>query len=309
MGTNIISGIFLFIFGIALSFIYFVNSGINPNVLSYNHNNLNIVQDKNGLTRGTITAQENYFGILTIQFDKKRLIDGRLIFRIKENLDKDWYHTAIIDDSGYLTSRQYEFGIPTIEKSKNKIYQFEIKPLSKNEIIVFGKGESILISNYIYPKIIFLKDIKILKNFIEKKIIYYVHVKNGWKVFVLYSLPSFLYLLYISILYRFVSNKTKRLLRTLTKPISLITLTAIAIDIFIIRKYSPNVVILLILFWIITIVLYRFKAKISFVLALIFLVFTSFLLIIPMDWVAEKSAIWVYIMITVGTIQSIKDLV
>ena len=81
-----------------------------------------------------------------------------------------------------------------------------------------------------------------------------------------------------------------------------------AVDIFIIRKYSDNVTSFLTLLWIIAIITYRMDARISFGLALIFLTLCPFLLIVPMDWIAEKSAIWAYMMLVVGTFQSVVDI-
>src|SRR3989338_165248 len=126
--------------GVILSFVYFFNSDINPNVISINHS-VTSVQDKGGVVSGTFTAQENYLGVVTVRFDKKEQLSGDSIFRIKNVLDDDWYHTATISAEQYYTLPFYSFGFPVIEKSKNQTYQFQIKLLSVDRGLALSRQE------------------------------------------------------------------------------------------------------------------------------------------------------------------------
>jgi len=294
--------------GVILSFVYFFNSDINPNVISINHS-VTSVQDKGGVVSGTFTAQENYLGVVTVRFDKKEQLSGDSIFRIKNVLDDDWYHTATISAEQYYTLPFYSFGFPVIEKSKNQTYQFQIKLLSVDRGLALSRQEPVFVSNYAYPKEILLGNFGLLKDFAQKKIDYYFSTQNYWKVFFVYSLPLLLYLLYILALHRFISDKNKnrfeKIFKNFAKPTIITILVAMAIDIFVIRKYTNSTTSWLTLLWILGVISYRLEAKYSFGFALIFLTFCPFLLVVPMDWVAEKSAIWAYMMLIVGTLQLI----
>ena len=64
----------LFLTAIILSIVYFLNSDINPNIISYDHSVANVVQS-NGGVRGEFTASNNYLGLLTVRFDNKDIIE------------------------------------------------------------------------------------------------------------------------------------------------------------------------------------------------------------------------------------------
>lgn len=308
---KIVVGVFLFIFGLGLSLIYFLNSDINPNIRSHNESSLDIIQ-KNNVISGKFRAMDNYLGIITVRFEKKNFSDEDSIFEIKNILDDDWYYTSTISATQYNTLPFYSFGFPVIEKSKNEIYKFEIKLLSGNRELSLSKIEPVLVSNYAYPKEILFKNPSLLMGFIRDKVSYFLHSRDISRVFVIFNLPLFLYLFYNFLLYKFIpkeiKQKAKKLIKILTKPTILIILIAMMIDIFIIRKYSDNIILLLTSFWIIAVITYRLEARISFGLALTFLLFCPLLLIVPMDWIAEKSAIWAYMMLVVGTFQSLFEI-
>ena len=64
----------LFFTAIVLSAVYFLNSDINPNVISYDHTIVNVIQDNGGI-KGEFTAPNNYLGLLTLRFDNKDIIE------------------------------------------------------------------------------------------------------------------------------------------------------------------------------------------------------------------------------------------
>ena len=292
--------------GVVLSFVYLFNSDINSNVIHVNHSASN-VENTRGVVSGKFTAQGNYLGIVTIRFAKKKLLNGNSIFRIKNVQDNDWYQTSIIPSTQYYYLPFYSFGFPVIEKSKNQMYQFEIRLLSKNEELVLSQQEPVLVSNYAYPKEVLLKNLSLLINFLKNKISYYFFTQNFFKVFFIFNIPLFLYLLYILIFYRFIPKKiklyTEKLLKVFTKPTMFIPIVAMAIDIFFTRKNNIIIILLLTLLWIIAVITYRLKTKITFFLALLFLSLCPFLIIGSMEIIAEKSAIWLFFMFVIGIFQ------
>lgn len=298
----------LFGLSIILSVIFFLNNDLNPNILLHNESTKALSQ-KNNVISGKFRSFDNYLGIINLRFDQKKLIQEDSIFRIKEISEKNWYYTNFVSARQYSNHPLYSFGFPVIKMSKDKIYQFEIKLISGKQGLFLSRQEPVLTSIYVYPREVLLGDFLKLSNFITNKINYYIGVNDSWKVIFIYSLPLFFYFFYFVVLHRFVSNTNKFLIKQLIKnfysPVKLIILTAIFIDIFVLKEHLDTNVLFLSIAWIITLAIYRMDGKYSFLLALLFLFFCPFLMIASMNWVAEKSAIWAYIMLTIGTLQSV----
>ena len=307
---KIVVGVFLFILSLGLSLVYFLNSDINPNIRSHNESSFDIIQNNNVIS-GKFKATGDYLAIVSVRFEKKNFSDEDSVFGIKNALDDDWYHIATVSATQYSTLPFYSFGFPVIEKSKDKVYQFEIKLLSGNRGLSLSKQEPVLVSSYVYPRKILFKNPSLLMGFIRDKVSYFLHSQGMLRVFVIFNLPLFLYLFYNFLLHKFIpkniKQKAKKLIKILTEPTIFIILIAMMIDIFIIRKYSDNIILLLTSLWIMAIITYHLDIKITFGLALIFLSFCPFLSILPMNWIAEKSAIWAYMML-VGTFQSLFEI-
>jgi len=299
---------------LTVSIIFFFNSDINPNILSVNHFTNNI-KNNNGGVSGTFTAQDNYLGIITVRFDKKEQLSGNSMFRIKNALDEDWYHEATVAAEQYYTIPQYSFGLPVIARSKNKTYQFEIQLLdntTSSSGLSLSNKYPVLISHYAFPKNIFVENKMLLAQFIFKKISYYINQEFAWKVLAVYSIPLILYLLCLVFEHKLQSFEfiieAKEKLSAILKPYILILFLSIFIDIFVIRKYSDSTTTLFTFLWILGVAAYRLESRYSYGVALIFLTFCPFLLSANMDWVAEKSAVWAYIFLVVGTVHGIIEM-
>jgi len=88
----------------------------------------------------------------------------------------------------------------------------------------------------------------------------------------------------------------------------LVSLIGILFDIFIFKKNSDFTTLLFTFTWILAMIGYQMEARTSFLFALFYLVLCPFLLIMKLDFIAEKAAIWTYMMLVVGTIQSVVEL-
>lgn len=308
---KIVVGVLLFILSLGLSLVYFLNSDINPNIRSHNESSLDIIQ-KNNVISGKFKSSDNYLGIISVRFRNESINSEDSVFKIKNISDDNWHHIATISATQYYTQPFYSFGFPVIEKSKDKVYQFEIKLLSEGQGLSLSRQEPMLVSSYVYPRKILFKNPSLLMGFIRDKVSYFLHSQGMLRVFVIFNLPLFLYLFYNFLLHKFIpkkiKQKAKKLIKILTKPTILIILIAMMIDIFIIRKYSDNIIILLTSLWIMIVITYHLDIKITFGLALIFLSFCPFLSILPMNWIAEKSAVWAYILLVGGTFQSLFEI-
>lgn len=82
------------------------------------------------------------------------------------------------------------------------------------------------------------------------------------------------------------------------------TIIGFILDIIITRQNSNFIIFFLTFFWIMILIVYRLESKINFVFALSFLAFCTILLIFRLDGLAEKSAIWAYLMLVVGTVHA-----
>lgn len=297
-----------------LTTVFFFNSDINPNVLSANHSN-NSIQNKRGVISGKFTAQENFLGIVTIRFNNKESPIGNSVFKIKNILDDGWYHEATIAASQYYTVPQYAFGIPVIAKSKNQTYLFEIRHLDNTpdgRSLILSSKYPVLISQYSFPKSIFIENKSLLFEFIYKKISYFMLDEASWKVLLVYSIPLVLYLLFLIFesklqTFRFVI-KAREKLTSIFKPYLLFLFLYIFIDVFIIRKYSESVITLFIFLWILEVSANRLESRYSFALAFVLFMFCPFLLSVNIDWVAEKSALWAYMFLVMGTVHALIEL-
>jgi len=296
---NIVIILFLFIFGIGLSCIYFLNSDINPNIISYNHSVNNIVQDKGGI-RGEFIAANNYLGVLTLRFDNKDVVEKKSDFKIKEKQSSTWYHTSSIDAVSFSMKPLYTFGLPTITDSKNKMYQFEIllpEFVPGDPALILSNQQPILSSQYVIPWKVLLKNQHLLFDFLKQKISYQLQSQYAPWVFLAYFLPLIGYLLYIRIFYKYISYTF------IIKPITLIALLGMSIDIFILRNNYTIVAFIFSFIWINGIFFHKIKPQTSILAALFLLIWCPFFLIAHMEWVAEKAANWMFILTVIGFIQ------
>lgn len=304
----------LFFIAVLLFILFFFNSDTNLFILSTNYPSSNIQESQDGIS-GTFMAQENYLALIKVRFNNNVVYSGNSVFRIKNVLEKDWYYEATVSALGYFTTPQYPLTIPTIEKSKNQNYQFEIRLVKKTQDmsnLVLNNEFPVLVSQYYFPNDLLLKDKRLLVKFILKKLFYDTNKDTFWKVLIVYSIPLILYLLYLVFERKIQSSesfiKIKGKLLYILRPFVIFIFLYITIDIFVIRKYSSETITLLTLLWLINLGVYKFESYYSFCLALIFLAFCPFLLSANMIWVAEKCAAWTYIFLVVGTIHTLIEL-
>ena len=301
----------LLLASISLSIVFFFNSDINPNIRSYNHESTSI-RSNGGVIAGKIISNDNYLSLLTVRFANTEVLSGNSVFKIKNVSDQDWYQVATISASNYTVIPQYVFGFPTIMKSQDKTYEFEVRMIDDSSGLKLSNKYPVLISQYQFPKNVLLENKGLLVEFIIKKLSYYIYGETAWKVFAIYSIPFFLYLFYISIVARFIPRafiqKASSEFGFLFNPYMFIIFISIIVDIFVIRKYSDLTTSLFTFFWILGVSAYHLESRHSFGIALMFLIFFPFLLSANMDWVAEKSAVWAFMFLAVGTFQAILEL-
>lgn len=300
------------ILGVAFALISLIKLDISPTVLSYHHST-STLKNENGIIYGTIKAYENYLGIITVNFDTRIKYSGKINFKIKKSGYDRWLHSSEINASQINTIPTYNFGVPVIEKSKGNIYEFIIKLAngsSSSRLLL--ANDQILVTQYSFPKKILMSDKKVLFNFIFKKIFYSFQKKEAINIFLVSLIPLILYLAFkISSLffnYSKLQNSIKNKFIFTLKPYVFLILILIAFDIFILPYYSDIVTLTLLLLWLIIVYFSKFKAKNAFLVSILLLLISPFLLYANIDISAEKSSIWAYIFILIGTFQLLFEL-
>lgn len=132
-------------------------------------------------------------------------------------------------------------------------------------------------------------------------------------------LPFFKYLtifsFFIFIFFNFIRSSISSLINIVLKisqflrfPILIISLVLIFNDILFIPKSNDVFILFVLLFWTLFIIGFRAEARISFLFALVYLVISPVFILLQKEAVAEKSAIWAYMMLVAGTVQSIIEM-
>lgn len=118
----------------------------------------------------------------------------------------------------------------------------------------------------------------------------------------------FIFFDFIRSLISFLINITLKISQFFRFPILIISLVLIFIDIFFIPKSSDVFILLAMFFWTLFIIGFRVEARISFLFALVYLLVCPVFLLLQKEAIAEKSAIWAYMMLVAGTFQSIIEI-
>jgi len=83
---------------------------------------------------------------------------------------------------------------------------------------------------------------------------------------------------------------------------------AIAFDIFLISAAFDLIVLFFVFWWLALNLAFKLKGRLSIAIALFFLALCPFLLILKLDNIAEKAAIWAYMFLLIGTIKMLFEM-
>lgn len=138
-------------------------------------------------------ATENSLGMVLVRFARFGEVSDTVVFRIKEEGKDSWYYENNYKADQFQPNQYFTFGFPSIAKSQNKAYVFEIESLSgtyKNGIGVSSdKPQVALVYKYTRED---LKSFNTLFSFISKKLVYVlrnVSLLQNWKLLVIFYLP------------------------------------------------------------------------------------------------------------------------
>lgn len=89
--------------------------------------------------QGEFISSENNLGIVLLRFSNyKRISSDKVIFRIRNSLDHDWYYENKYNVDQFQPDQYFTFGFPAVRDSKGKGYRFEIESLSGKPFDAIG---------------------------------------------------------------------------------------------------------------------------------------------------------------------------
>lgn len=305
--TNLfIIPIVLLFFGIVVSLMF--NNKISFSVLLHNHNGSDIKKlAENKLLKGEkiqgeFRASENFLGLVLLRFNQYKkndyLNEDVLVFRIKDKADNAWYYENRYKSGLLENNSLFPFGFPVINNSKNKTYQFELESQFGNENngVSLNKNASVLITGYQIPKNEIIGSKALFTKFLFNK--FYSSFTN--LDFVLSSFIYFLPFLFY-IIWAFLFKKSVFIIHIFPQ----VAIMFIIFDIFIIKEIYLGLFICFLVFWLISILIYKLESSVSFSLSFLLILIWLIFMILNINTYIHKFNIWVYTLIVVGVVQSV----
>lgn len=163
----------------------------------YNKNSVQLLTSRdNQLIRGTFTSTFDNLGIIFLHIKPMVTDDTALNFRLKEKDATEWYTSSIHDKIGLMGYEYYPFGFPQLTDSRNKIYTFELLPVSKDQqlSIEISKQSPLIMNKYLVNKSDLLSDPTLLIRFVTSKIRYSLEHTHVLKDSLFAILPLLIYL-------------------------------------------------------------------------------------------------------------------
>ncbi len=312
---------------------------INDGVLQMSSN---LLVDRN-VVKGQFISSEPNLGTVALpirdEHEGSTKDDFKVFFRIKEQNSKNWLSTNSYSGGQFKELERFPFGFALINNSKGKTYSFELyshgadaqnaltiasnsKIITHHQLNKSDLKKPVFAAKYLLGKIVYaLQNINAIFSTLVYFLPFYCYfylLHEGNKI----KLPTlFTYLLLIPFIDRYlmppvvkVINKLLRFLykthlideKTSVLRVPLITIIIFVIiigEIFIIKGINNLLLLIIILVWTISVVLYKFRVDSSYLIAIIFLVVCLILYLFGLETYAEKAAVWTYLFLVVGALQ------
>ncbi len=298
-----------------LGFLTFKNVVIKPgiNFIDLSFKEKNIIKDP--------SFQENSStkNLYTYSFETQNLDKGQYIVKLQNKFDNliIFQLARTYQDQGFVNS-DYVIN-ETVYPQNNPItyMKFEVKeinhPILNTKFVItadrpISNDDASNFKVEVYP--LYEPEISLLRTaylpgFIPTSGYKQIEKNNSFFILWLLSLAAILFFVCVLFIRPFLFNTIKSIQKI---PLSYRTLFSLAVlvgfmlDIFIISQKSSFILALLIILWTSVLIGNRLESRINFIFALIFLAFSPLLLIFKQTDMAEKSAIWAYIMLVTGAV-------
>ena len=298
--------IFLVILWIGGSLV--LNDKFSFSVLNYTYDNKldsDLTLSKGQILKGEFKSKDKFLGIVYITFNDFVKPDSRgedvIQFRIKKKEDKDWYYLNNYRSGLLKDNLRFPFGFPPIFDSKDKIHVFEVVSLYGNPTnsVTIGKSKSYLGSGHQYSKDeIFGSKKRIIKFAVLKFTNSFTNIEFIYSS-VIFALPLTFYLFWILLFFK---------KRNLGRPLLLIVLISILIDIFLIKVFFLGIFLTVLTGWLICIKLYKLESSVSFFMAFVAISIWMIFNLFNVNYYSVKLNIWSYTFLFIGVIQTLIEL-
>lgn len=253
---------------------------------------------------GTFKAKENNLGIVFLKFDNYVKPDyakeDNLIFRIKETDSKTWYVVNHYKSGIIVGNLFFPFGFPIIRNSKGKTYTFEVRSLNGNQenaVAVDTYGLSFA-SGYKFSRNEIMASNTNITNFLTKKFIY--SYENIYFILssLLYFLPAFFYILWNTVLNRYINYKYW---------LGTLSLFLLFIDVSFLRDMYSGVLFGILGLWLLSVLIYKLDEEISFSLFFILVILSTLLIQMHSEnlYLINKLSVWAYFFLLIGITEKI----
>lgn len=283
--------------------------------------------EKGDYISGKFVAHEDNLGILSLRFQTffrpSYQNEDHLLFQIREVGQDKWYYQNAYRVGTIYDVPFFPFGFPKISNSKGRVYEFRIISLNgdKNNSVALNNRWQNVAAKYKFTKQEILQNkIKLIQFSVEKFTSSFERIDVIFSSLI-YLLPLFFYLILISPLEKHLSNKlsilgNSRLLNRLLPSYDisqryLITLSdsiligAVLLDGVYLQLENNFVYLLLPSLWIVAQEHFRFTSGKTFKVGIIFLLLPPVFLLFGLGQTAENMAVWAFLFLSTGIIQSI----
>lgn len=246
---------------------------------------------------GEFKSPDNYLGIVSINFDRyikpDYLLEDEIVFRFREKGSRKWQYQQQYRSGYFENLNLFPFGMPIVENSRSKTYEFEIESLKGNDdnALTISSNDPKIVSSHFFPT-------QIIKQNLAEYLMNKSLNSLGRINFLLFSVIFVLPLIYFSLILLLI-NKS----RSLKEKFALLVLLFILIDIFIVNLEYPGVFFALIGCYLASIKSNRFENTISFSIGFLLIVIWVILTFFGIDSYSAKFNIWAYFFLVIGTVQ------
>lgn len=269
-------------------------------------------------------AKEDNLGIVSVRFyNFQRISNDSVIFRIKEEDQKDWFYENTYRVNQFQPDELFTFGFPIIPDSKGKTYYFEIESTKgrSGDAIGLSSVYPPFVTQYQYPKEKLLANKAELVEFIFKKLYYSFTDRNFFIASLVYLMPFIFYIIWCYLAKAVIGISINPLPQLQIKSREIISssvkngyvlvqiyLSLLLLLILLMDEANYFVSIMVIVLWIWLIRLYRFDSSVSYLLSFGLILICPVLLLLGQDKIAERAAMWVYFFLLIGTIIALLEL-
>ncbi len=271
-------------------------------ILTYPHESIVATQGSQPLlqgdvARGTFIAEEDNLGLVSVRFHTfERENDDILMFRLKEKGASQWQEQILIRTT-FSNDHFYNFGFALIPHSQGKTYVFEIESTRgtpENAVAISTIVPNVQ-SKYQVPKSEITQNPGVFARYLLRKSENVMQNNNVAFPFMVFFTPFVLYIMWLF----------KEKIPSYPHIMFVIVASLIVADIFLVRVFVDDVLIVLMALWYWVMNVNRYKFEISYYVALVVIGLSALFNELRLLMLTERMMSWAFLLLIVGTIQQL----